>query len=173
MTDLLYLMKIRNYFLSAFVIALGFLSCRGEDIEDLQRIDQVLHMYVKNAQGQDLLNSSLPGSYRKVELRDIGGLYDQSAVAGYTVKKDQDTVYYLEYKTGATRFLLDSASPDSKRYRSDMIVNYFAVNDTIQDTISITYQWTPQVFQIQNVQYNKSTVFTKVEGQPNVVKIVK
>lgn len=166
-------MKFRNLILSFLVLSFASLACRGDD-ESLQKIDQVLELYVKNSSGQDLLNTSIDGSYKSVTLTDIGGLYDQSSISGYALKKDADTVTYLEYKAGATRYLLDSTNPDYKRYRSDMQANYItASNDTIQDTISVVYEWTPQVFQIQSVMYNKATVFTKTEGASNIAKIVK
>ena len=45
-----------------FVFTTLFLSsCRGEDESDLQKIDQVLNIYIKNAAGKDLLNTNIPG----------------------------------------------------------------------------------------------------------------
>lgn len=166
-------MKFRNLILSFFVLSIAFLACRGDGDEGLQKIDQTLHLYISNSLGQDLLNSSITGSYETVTLSDIGGLYDQTSISGYSLKKDTDTVVYLEYKAGATRYLLDSTSPDYKRYRSDMQANFISDSDTIQDTISVVYEWTPQLFQIQSVIYNRETVFTKTEGASNIVKIVK
>ncbi|WP_297985972.1 hypothetical protein [uncultured Chryseobacterium sp.] len=166
-------MNAKNLILSFLVIATALLACRSDD-EGLQKIDQILQLYVRNTSGQDLLNPKISGSYQSLTLTDIGGLYDQSSISGYALKKDADTVTYLEYKAGATRYLLDSTNPDYKRYRSDMQANYItSSNDTIQDTISVVYEWTPQVFQIQSVLYNKATVFTKTEGASNIVKIVK
>lgn len=166
-------MKYRNFILLIFVFALALLACRGND-DELQKIDQVLQIYVKNSAGQDLLNSKIPGSFKSATLTDIGGLYDQSSISGYSIKKDNDTVNFIEYKAGATRYLKDSVSPDHKFYQSDLQARYItAKKDTIRDTISILYSWTPQVFQVQTVKYNRTTVFTKTDGAPNVIKIVK
>ncbi len=41
------------------------------------------------------------------------------------------------------------------------------------DTIKIEYNWTPSLFQLSKLWYNKELKFTKVQGQPNIVTIVK
>ena len=49
------------------------------------------------------------------------------------------------------------------------------VNDTnriVNDTMIINYTSTPNLFQVSKVWYNDVLKFTKVEGQPNIVKTV-
>ena len=53
--------------LSAIIL---LFSCRGDD-NDYQVIDQVLNLYVKSQDGQDLLDSEVEGSYSSVTLLDL------------------------------------------------------------------------------------------------------
>ena len=152
-------------------------SCRG-DSEDVQKIDQLLHIYLKNTDGQDLMNSSLDGSYSSVSLLDIGGLYDQSSISGYSLVKDDDAVYYLKYTAGATRNFVDSVSADYKTYRSDIILELTdSDTDSVDlDTISVFYDWTPQVFKVSSFYYNGTQLnFAASDGDadPNIVNITK
>ncbi len=160
---------------SIFMLILTFLwSCR-QDENGLQKIDQVLQLYIKNTLGQDLLNSSSTGYFQNLTMKDIGGIRDQMSISGYSLKKDQNGQNYLEYIAGAKRNLTDSISADHKKYRSDMILllSTSATDSVDVDTLSVFYDWTPQVFQIQTVNYNGKKVFTKTEGQPNAVTVIK
>lgn len=156
-------------------ILLSFLSCRGGDEKDIQKIDQVLHMFIKKSSGQDLLNKNLKGSYTDVVLKDIGGIKDQVSISGYSLKKTTDTLNYLEYSAGAKRNLVDSISPDYKTYRSDIAI-HFSKKDSANidlDTLTIFYEWTPQVFQVKSVNYNKKQVFSKTSEGNNTFTVVK
>ena len=46
-------------------------SCRAADESDLQTIDQVLTIYIKNAAGKDLLNTNIPGGFTAVRAQDL------------------------------------------------------------------------------------------------------
>ena len=48
-------------------------------------------------------------------------------------------------------------------------------NNTVvdTDTVKIEYDWSPAVFQVSKIWYNQKLVFTKAEGQANIIKIVK
>jgi hypothetical protein len=170
-------MKLRIPIILLAIVLL--FSCRGDD-DDTQVIDQVLKLYVKNSAGQDMLNSKISGSYSSVALLDL--LDETTAnkpISGQTFPKDADTVVYMDYPAGAIRLLKDSISPELKTYYSSFIIRYSKkVNDVVvtnfaSDTILIEYSWTPSLFQISKLWYNKDLKFTKVQGQPNIVTIVK
>ena len=168
---------MKNIFFTLSVFGFFFISCRGSEAE-VQQIDQVINLYLKDASGKDLLNTKLSGAYNTVQLLDLNGLTDQVPISSFSLKKDMDTVNYIDYDSGAKRILQDSLSPKNKTYRSDFIIsltkNIDLVNTTtIQDTIKIEYTWTPALFQISKFYYNKKLRFTKVPGQPNIITIVK
>lgn len=171
-------MKLRIPIILATIFLL--FSCRGDE-DDTQAIDQVLKLYVKNAAEQDLLNSKIPGSFSSVTLLDL--LDETTAnkpISGQTFLKDADTVVYMDYPAGAIRLLKDTvtSNPEEKIYYSNFIIQYFKIVDDVstlnsQDTIRIEYSWTPSLFVISQLWYNKKLEFTKVPGQPNIVEIVK
>lgn len=156
-------------------ILFTFLSCRGDDTQNIQKIDQVLQMYMKNSAGQDLLNKNIAGSYVDVTLKDIGGIKDQTSISGYSLKKTTDPLSYLEYTAGAKRNLVDSVSPDYKTYRSDIAIHLKKKNsDSVDlDTLTIFYEWTPQIFQVKSVNYNQKPVFSKTSALTNTFTVVK
>lgn len=172
-------MKLRISIILTAVVLL--FSCRGDNEDDVQVIDQVLMLYVKSATNdQDLLNSKIDGSYSSVALLDL--LDETTAnkpITGQTFPKDADTVVYMDYPAGAIRLLKDSITPELKTYYSNFIIRYSKkVNDVVvtdfdSDTILIEYNWTPSLFQISKLWYNNELKFTKVPGQRNVVQIVK
>lgn len=149
-------------------------SCRADE-QPLQEIDQVIRFYVKNAKGQDLLNSKLPGSYKEVLLKDLGGERDQVPMGNADIKRNKDTLSYVEYIAGARRNLTDSISPDLKKYRSDILVQYrrSTADSTDADSMSVFYEWTPQLFRIDQIHYNGKKVFEKAPGNDNTFTIVK
>ena len=168
---------MKNIFFVLMVFGVLFISCRGSD-ENVQQIDQVVNLYYKNAAGKDLLNTNLPGTFNNIKLFDLNGLTDQVPINSFSLKKTVDTINYLDYDSGAVRLLQDSMSPENKIYRSDFIVsltkNIDSLNTvTTQDTIKIEYSWTPTLFQISKLYYNKKLKFTKVQGQPNDITIIK
>ena len=161
-----------------FVFTTLFLSsCRGEDESDLQKIDQVLNIYIKNAEGKDLLNTNIPGGFTAVRAQDLNADRSLQDITGISVKKDQDTIAYVDYATGAVRILKDSISPSQKTYQSDFYINLSKIvnKETVTDvdTVKVEYNWSPNLFQVSKVWYNNKLSFSKVEGQPNIIHIVK
>ncbi len=167
---------MKRYFLTTMLIILTLICCQRDD-EETQVIDQVLKLYMKNSDGQDLLNPSIKGSYSTPTLLDLLGQKDLQVISGYTFLKDADTIVYMDYAAGAVRRLRDSISPQQKTYYSKFVIrlpktiNEVVVNDN--DTIEIEYNWTPSLFQISKLWYNDKLKFTKAQGQPNIVTIVK
>lgn len=165
---------MKNLFFLAMVGFFAFLSCRNND-DDVQRIDQILNLYIDSA-GQDMLNSKIAGSYINLQLNDVYGLRDNAPVT-FSNKKDADTLHYLEYIAGAERLTIDSTG-DFKTYESKIALALTRkINDSTtavaNDTMIIHYSSSPQLFQVTKVWYNNLLRFTKVEDQPNIVKIQK
>ena len=164
---------MKNVFFLTIIIFFAFLSCRSDE-DSVQRIDQVINLYIDSL-GQDMLNSKVPGSYTNSRMNDVYGLTDNAPVS-FTIKKDSDTISYIEYLAGAKRIGIDS-SGTSKTYESKVALFLTKkVNDSNRvsnDTITIQYLSTPELFQVSKLWYNGVLQFTKVEGQPNTVKIVK
>lgn len=164
---------MKNFFLM-LVAFLGFISCRNDE-NDVQKIDQVMQLYIDSL-GQDMLNVKLPGSYTSTSMNDVYGLTDNAPVT-FSVKKGADTVSFIEYVAGAKRIRIDSTEL-SKTYESKIALTLIkSINDSVKrttnDTMTIQYLSTPTLFEISKVWYNDVLQFTKVEGQPNVIKISK
>ena len=165
---------MKNLFFLVMIAFFAFLSCRGDE-ESVQKIDQIINLYIDSL-GQDMLNSKIPGSYVASSMNDVYGLRDTAPVS-FTLKKDQDTVNYIEYLASATRIGIDSTE-NSKTYESKIELRLTKqINDSTRgitkDLIKIQYLSTPTLFQVSKIWYNDELQFTKVEGQPNTVKIVK
>lgn len=165
---------MKNIFFLSLVVVLAFLSCRNDDLE-VQQIDQILQVYIDSA-GQDMLNSNLKGGYTNISMNDVYGITD-SAPVSFSQKKDADTISYIEYVAGSRRVLVDSAT-SQKIYESKIALAMTKViNDStkyaINDTMIIHYNSSPTLFQVAKVWYNGQLKFTKVQDQPNIVKIVK
>ncbi len=176
-TEKLYLCFMKSKVLLLLFITVLLYSCRKEDENNVQKIDQVVNIYLKDTSGKDLLNTNLSGAFTSVSAQDLNADKALQSISGFSVKKDKDTVAYIDYAAGATRLLSDSVSATQKKYRSDFylnlskIVNKVTVTDT--DTLKIEYSWTPTLFQVSKLWYNNKLVFTKVDGQQNIIKIVK
>lgn len=165
---------MKNLFFLMLVAFLGFISCRNDE-NDVQKIDQVMQLYIDSL-GQDMLNVKLPGSYTTTSMNDVYGLTDNAPVT-FSVKKDADTVSFIEYVAGAKRIRIDSTEL-SKTYESKIGLTLIkSINDSVKrttnDTMTIQYLSTPTLFEISKVWYNDVLQFNKVEGQPNVIKISK
>lgn len=165
---------MKNLFFLMLVAFLGFISCRNDE-NDVQKIDQVMQLYIDSL-GQDMLNVKLPGSYTTTSMNDVYGLTDNAPVT-FSVKKDADTVSFIEYVAGAKRIRIDSTEL-SKTYESKIALTLIkSINDSVKrttnDTMTIQYLSTPTLFEISKVWYNDVLQFTKVEGEPNVIKISK
>lgn len=164
---------MKNLFFITMLVFFAFLSCRNEE-EAVQKIDQVIHLYIDSL-GQDMLNVKIPGSYISSSMNDVYGLTDNAPVS-VSIKKDADTVSYIEYLAGAKRIGIDS-SGNSKTYESKIALKLTKKinnsNRITNDTMTVQYQSTPELFQVSKIWYNGVLQFTKVDGQPNTVKIVK
>ena len=164
---------MKNVFFLTIIVFFAFVSCRSDD-DSVQRIDQVVNLYIDSL-GQDMLNSKVPGSYTNSRMNNVYGLTDNAPVS-FTIKKDADTLSFIEYLAGAKRIGIDS-SGTPKTYESKVALFLTKkVNDSnkvTNDTITIQYLSTPELFQVSKLWYNGVLQFTKVEGQPNTVKIVK
>lgn len=167
-----------NFFkilLSALIIGVSVVSCRNND-EQLQQIDQKIHLYIDSL-GQDMLNKNISGSYISVSWNDVNGATDNAPVS-YTLKKDSDTLNYMQYFAGAKRVLIDSISPENKTYRSTIALNMVLkntdnTNSTTNDTLVLNYNYTSEYFRVSSAYYNNILVFSKVDGQQNIIKIQK
>lgn len=161
-------------FLKLLSLLIFLFSCRGENIDDIRKIDQILKIYVKNSAEVDLLNKSNTGSFYSVELKDLSALRDRVSVTS-TLRTDDSGTKYLEYIAGATRVLQPNSTETKKIYKSDIAVQFKATTsaDIVEDRMQIFYDDTSAAFQISSVTYNNVVIFTKVEGQPNIITIVK
>lgn len=165
---------MKNLLSGLFIILFAILSCRSDE-EGLQQIDQVLHFYIDSV-GQDMLNSNIAGSYRNPRFNDVYGAVDNSPVS-FTLRKDNDTLSYLEYVAGARRIGIDSLGI-TKIYESRIALAFDKpVTDstvvTVNDTIVLQYSSTPEWFQISRVFYNGEEVSFRKDGETNIVEIKK
>lgn len=165
---------MKNVFFSLMIIGFALLSCRSDE-EGVQRIDQLIQIYIDSA-GQDMLNTNISGGYSNLRMNDVNGFTD-SAPVSFNIKKNKDTVSYMEYIAGARRIGIDS-SGTSKTYESKIALFYNKrINDSTltinNDTLIVHYTSTPTIFQVSKIWYNNELKFTKVEGQENIVEIQK
>lgn len=162
-----------KYFLIIFSL-ISILSCRGDGLEHAQRIDQILHVYIQNAQGQDLLNKQIAGAYNSVEFKDLSAQYDRVSV-NTTARIDDKQKHFLEYVAGATRVLQPNATDASRVYKSTIAIQYrLTATSPIQEGIlEIFYSWTPTLFQVSSIYYNQKLIFQKSEGQTNIITIIR
>lgn len=164
---------MKNVFFLLLAVFVVFLSCRSDE-DSVQKIDQVINLYIDSL-GQDMLNTKLAGSYISSTMNDVYGLTDNAPIS-ISIKKDADTINYIEYLAGAKRIAIDSTA-NSKTYESKIALNLTKkiadANRITNDTMTIQYLSTPNLFQVSKIWYNGVLQFTKVEGQPNTVKIVK
>lgn len=165
---------MKNMVFICMLLFLALLSCRNDD-DSVQKIDQILNLYIDSL-GQDMLNAKIPGSYINQQMNDIYGLTDNAPVS-FSMQKNADTINYMEYLAGAKRVGIDS-SGNNKTYESKIaLILTKKVNDSVRritnDTMTIQYTSTPNLFQVSKVWYNGVLKFTKTEGQLNIVKITK
>lgn len=165
---------MKNIFYILIAGYFSFLSCRGSD-EDVQQIDQVIHLYIDSA-GIDMLNAKIPAAYSDIKINDVNGLTDIAPVS-FSLRKNSDTVNYIEYVAAARRILVDSAGTN-KTYESKLALAFSKRNGAstprvITDTLRIRYQSTPELFQVSQIWFNNILKFTKTEPFINVVKVTK
>lgn len=170
---------LKNGLYLLFIIAFILSSCRNNDSDTLQNIDQVLEIYIDSA-GTDMLNTRLKNAYTSFSVNDINGATDNSPVNTFTLKKNADTLNYIEYVSGAVRVMIDSSSPTDKYYRSDFAINFVKkINDSTgritNDTLSLKYHFTPYLFSLVSAEYRtygKKFNLVKSSGH-NILKISK
>jgi len=165
---------MKNLFFIVIFCFFAFISCRNDDFA-VQRIDQIINLYIDSA-GQDMLNSNIKKSYSRVQFNDVYGLTDTAPV-NFSLKKNNDTISYVEYLAGAKRRGVDSVG-EVKTYESKIaLILTKKINDSTtvikNDTMTIQYISRPEIFQVSRVWYNRVLTFTKVEGEPNIVKVRK
>lgn len=165
---------MKNVFFLAFLIAMFTTACRGDE-DAVQRIDQVIQLYIDSA-GTDMLNLNIDGGYTNIRMNDVYGLTDNAPV-NFTLKKDVDTINYIEYVAGARRILTDSSAV-LKVYESKIALFLTkrltdSTNVIINDTLTLQYKSTAEVFEIDEVYYNGILKFKKTEGAPNIVQVSK
>lgn len=168
---------MKNSFFGIIIVFFALLSCRSDE-DSIQQIDQITDFYMKDSSGKDLFNPTKIGSYSSVGMNDMLASVDISPVNN-SRKMTVDSTFYIEYIAGATRELVDDSDPNNKIYRSQIRLDLtkkisntqFAPVDN--DTLEVFYHWSPSVFEISKVNFNKQLIFTKVPGQPNVATIIK
>jgi hypothetical protein len=170
-----------KYFWSIFVAVFALVSCKSDD-DSLQRVDQVLNIYMKNNAGQDLLNNKLTGSYTGFSVNDVFGTKDIAPVS-IPLKQSPESLYYMEYIAGAKRRRLDSISPDQPgtgtSLYSRMLITFTKstnANDNVTGLLEVQYRNTPTAFQVSKVLYDGNEVFSKNADAPtstNTVTITK
>ena len=165
---------MKNLFFLLLISGFSLLSCRnGDDV--VQNIDQVIKLYIDSA-GVDMLNSKIPGGYTNIRMNDVNGLRD-SAPVSFNLQKDADTLNYIEYIAGARRIGIDTlAFP--KTYESKIALRLDkkiseTTTNVVNDTMTVQYSLTPELFQVSKIWYNGELKFTKTDGIPNVVKVTK
>ncbi|WP_228445120.1 hypothetical protein [Chryseobacterium shandongense] len=170
------LLYMKNIFFGVLLVFCAFLSCRTGD-DELQNIDQILNVYMKNKSGRDLFKNKKDSTYFTYSMNDDNGVADIAPVSS-SLRATADSMLFIEYIAGARRIGIDTLDPDNKFYRSDITVSLIkrlnnTVLDTIEDQLTIEYRMTPSVFEVSKVYYNDTLRFTKQAGSPNVVTIVK
>lgn len=163
---------MKKIFLYILLLSCVVISC-GNDDNSLQRIDQILNIYMKSDTNPDLLNAKKSGSYTSFSVNDMLGDKAVSPV-NIPLRMRQDSIFYMEYLAGAKRKKFDSAGTT---YYSRMTITLNqTVNNTSQpvdtDTLEIRYRNTPEIFQVSEVLYNTQSVFSKEAGAPNSINNV-
>ncbi|WP_449389028.1 hypothetical protein [Chryseobacterium lineare] len=167
---------MKNIFFGVLVVFFAFQSCSTGD-DELQRVDQILNIYMKNKAGRDLFHQKKDLTYFTYSFNDVNGVADLAPVSS-TLKATTDSTLFIEYIAGAKRVGIDTLNAENKTYQSRITVSLIKrLNNTILDTINedlkIEYRMTPSVFEVSKVYYNDTLRFSKQEGSPNVVTIVK
>ncbi|UHO38538.1 hypothetical protein H5J24_24080 [Chryseobacterium capnotolerans] len=163
---------MRNIVFGIMVILFALTSC-SQDEESLQRIDQIMNIYMRSDTNPDLLNAKKSGSFTSFSVNDMLGDKDNSPVTTIPLRMRQDSVFYIEYLAGAKRKKFDSSGVNyysKMRITLNRTVNNATESDT--DTLEIHYRNTPELFQVSEVLYNSESVFSKESGAPNSINNV-
>ncbi|RNA61226.1 hypothetical protein D1631_04370 [Chryseobacterium nematophagum] len=166
---------MKNVFWGSLVLFCLLLSCRSDE-DSIQKIDQIINLYMRNGSGQDLFNKKTEGFFAYTA-NDVLGVTDNAPIS-IPLKADADSILYMEYIASAKRELIDSlSSGNDQTYRSKIALalrrTVNNVNDTINDTLEIHYHLSPSVFEVSKVFYNNNLKFTKQPNSPNIVTIIK
>ena len=159
---------MRNIVFGILIVVFALLSCSRGDDDSLQRIDQILNIYMKNAAGQDLLNAKRTGSYISYVVNDSLGDLQNSPVS-IPLKMTADSTFYMEYIGGAKRKKLDSSGTV---YYSVMTLGLRTPTDTVFDRLRVVYRMSPSLFQVSKVYYNDVLKFSKDADAPNSINVV-
>ncbi|KQR95050.1 hypothetical protein ASG01_04125 [Chryseobacterium sp. Leaf180] len=166
---------MKQLYIAFFGLILMLQSCKTDE-DPVQRIDQTMNIYIRDNAGKDLLHPTNTGSYVSFTLNDALGEKDVNPVP-YSLQVANDSVFYINYIAGARRVLI-AENGDSQTYRSIIALALQkkltpTTSSTVNDTMEIQYRFTPEVFEVSKVFYNKQLRFTKMPDQPNVVTIIK
>lgn len=168
---------MKNYLWVFAITFFTLLSCSSDE-DDVQKIDQILDIYIKDTAGKDLLHTTKVGSFTTISMNDNLAATDIATV-NFSRKMQVDSTNYIQYVAGAIRQLVDDSNPDNKVYKSQIFVTLSKkLSDTqmetpIVDTLNIFYKMSPQFFEVSQVYYNSELKFTKVSNEPNIVTIIK
>ena len=164
--------------LPVLIISLFLFSCRGEDVNDLQKIDQIVNLYISNGSGVDLLNKNNTDAYTAIVLQDLNDPNTAlKPISNFSIKEDANGIFFMDYASGATKILQSTAGNYPEIYQSEFYINLSKtvnnVTTTDVDTIKIQYLSEPAHFKVSKIWYNNQLEFTKVGDEANIVKIVK
>lgn len=162
---------MRNIIFGILVVVFGLTSC-SQDEDSLQRIDQILNIYMKSETNPDLLNAKKSGSFTSFSVNDMLGDRTISPVS-IPLRMRQDSIFYMDYLAGAKRRKFDSAGT-TYYSRMEITLNTTVNNTTqsVKDILEIHYRNTPEVFQVSEVLYNTKSVFSKESGAANSINNV-
>ncbi|CAD7807781.1 hypothetical protein CHRY9390_01714 [Chryseobacterium aquaeductus] len=168
---------MKNLLFGILLGCFALMACRSDE-DSIQKIDQIMNIYIQDASGKDLLIPDSIGSFTSVTMNDMLAATDNAPVS-FSPKTSESSRRFLEYIAGATRQLQSGEDSDDRIYRSQILVALTKkLTDTtfsnpVNDTLEILYRWTPNVFEVSKVNYNQQLIFTKVPDQPNNVTIIK
>ncbi|WP_407403791.1 hypothetical protein [Chryseobacterium sp.] len=168
---------MKNYLWIFAITFFTLLSCSSDE-DDVQNIDQILDIYIKDPSGNDLLHPTKDGSYTVISMNDNLSDVDIAPV-NFSRKMIIDSTYYLQYVSGAKRQLVDDNGAGDKMYKSQIIlsltkkISSTQMDTPIVDTLNVFYRMTPSAFEVSKVYYNSELKFTKGSNEPNVVTIIK
>ncbi|MCX8522855.1 hypothetical protein OF897_02835 [Chryseobacterium formosus] len=169
---------MKKLFPLLMLFGLTLFSC-GSDEDSLQKIDQIMNIYIQDASGNNLLIPNKIGSYSTVGFNDELAPKDDAPISMSRKEVIIDSIYNLEYISGATREFVEDAADGSKIYKSDLEVSLIKkLSDTqnapvVLDRLVIFYRSSANVFEVSRVLYNNQQVFTKIPDQPNTITIIK
>jgi len=169
---------MKNLLFGILLGCFALMGCRSDE-DSIQKIDQIMNIYIENSSGKDLLIPDSIGSYTTISMNDFLAPKDIAPVS-FSPQTGDNSRRFLEYIAGATRQLESGGDSDERVYRSKIRVDLIKkINDTtfaavVNDTLEIRYRWTPTVFEVSKVNYNGSELpVTKDSENRNVVKIIK